>query len=149
MKSKIAVGVLVVFICVCAFIGERMKLYDTIWWWDVMLHAVSGIAAAMVGFIIAANLGRSVISPFFAALFAFTFATTIAVTWEIYEFIIDSIRHTNMQRWQFMPVPGNIMNYGEGRSPGLIDTMKDLIIGIASGLLTAVVGYIYLKKIGD
>ena len=111
-----------------------------------MLHAVSGIAAAMVGFMIAAKLGSGAIPPLFAALFAFTFATTIAVTWEIYEFIMDSIRNSNMQRWQFMPIPGGIIDDSCARGPGLIDTMKDLIVGTFSGLITAVVGYFCLKQ---
>ena len=149
LKGKIVVGILLLFVGVCAFFGERLKLYDTIWWWDVMLHIVSGVAFSMLGFMIAAKLSKHSISPLLAALFAFTFAVTVGVGWEIYEFVMDSFRGTNMQRWMFMPIPESAEWLSETmalRGSGLIDTMKDLIAGTASALVTAVIGYFCLKR---
>jgi len=140
---------MLLFIAVCAFFGETRKLYDTIWWWDIMLHTVSGTAVVMIGFMLARKFGGNVMPPLFMALFAFTLSVTAGVLWEFYEFIMDSIRQTNMQRWMFMPVPENaewLSQTVELRGSGLIDTMKDLIVGAGSSLITAVIGYFWLKK---
>ena len=149
LKGKVVAGILLLFVAICAFLGEHMKLYDTIWWWDVMLHIVSGVAFTMIGFMLVGKLSKNSISPLLAALFAFTFAVTIGVAWEIYEFVMDSIRNTNMQRWVFMPIPENaewLSSTMAMRGDGLVDTMKDLIVGMASALVTSVIGYFYLKK---
>ena len=149
MKNKIIVGVLILFICACSFFGEMLKLYDTVWWWDIMLHTVSGATFAIIGFMLAKKLSKHTVSPLLAALFAFFFAVTIGVFWEVFEFIRDSLRYTNMQRWQFMPVPNNAEWLKETmilRGSGLIDTMKDLIFGMISALVASVVGYFYLRR---
>jgi len=148
LKGKITVGVLLLIICGCAFFGEMLKLYNTIWWWDVMLHFVSGATFAIIGFMLANKLSRHTVSPLLAALFAFSFAVTLGVMWEIFEFIMDSLRQMNMQRWMFMPIPDSSAwaRAVELRGAGLIDTMKDLIVGTISGLIAAVIGYVYLKR---
>lgn len=147
MKSKETVVLLIVFIGVCSFLGDRLELFYTIWWWDVMLHFVAGITFAMIGFMLAKRLGKHSISPLFAALFAFTFAVTALVLWEIYEFTVDSLCLTNMQHW----IPGtdtaeNLGFGGDRQAPGLIDTMKDLIVGSTGALITAVIGGCYLRR---
>ena len=141
-----------------------------------MLHSLSGATFAIIGFMLQARLHRSraeicenipprganictnqnesgklglrTVSPLLAALFAFSFAVTLGVMWEIFEFIMDSLRQMNMQRWMFMPIPdsGTWANAVELRGAGLIDTMKDLIVGTTSGLIAAVIGYCYLKR---
>jgi hypothetical protein len=62
------------------------------------------------------------LSPVFVALFAFCFALSLGVVWEIYEFIIDGLLHTNAQKYA--------LESGEpliGQA-ALMDTMKDLIV---------------------
>ena len=149
MKNKIIVGGLLLFIGACSFLGETLKLYDTIWWWDIMLHTVSGTTFAIIGFMIARKFGKGILPPLFIALFAFLFSVTVGVLWEVFEFVRDSISHTNMQRWMFMPIPDNaewLYDTVALRGSGLIDTMKDLIFGIVSALVTAVIGYWRLKR---
>lgn len=36
-------------------------------------------------------------------IFSFMFALTLHVFWELFEFICDQIRNSNMQRWHFDP----------------------------------------------
>lgn len=113
-----------------------------------MLHSVSGATFAIIGFMLASKLSKHTVSPLLAALFAFSFAVTLGVMWEIFEFIMDSLRQMNMQRWMFMPIPDSAAwaRAVELRGAGLIDTMKDLIVGAISGLIAAVIGYVYLKR---
>ena len=39
------------------------------------------------------------LSPFFVAMFAFMFAVTLGVIWEIYEFTFDGLLGLNMQKF--------------------------------------------------
>ena len=149
MKNKIIVGLLLLFICGCSFFGEMLKLYDRIWWWDVMLHIVSGATFVIIGFMLAGKLNKHTVSPLLAALFAFSFAVMLGVLWEVFEFVRDSNSQTNMQRWQFMPIPQNAGWLEETmalRGSGLIDTMKDLIFGMLSAMVASVIGYFRLKR---
>ena len=79
------------------------------------------------------------LSPFFVCLFAFCFAITIGVAWEIYEFSFDGLLHLNMQK--FMTEEGVEL---VGRA-ALSDTMSDLIVDAIGAFIISVLGYISLK----
>jgi hypothetical protein len=79
------------------------------------------------------------LSPVFTALFAFCFAVTLGVVWEIYEFTMDYFLNTNMQKYA--------LENGEllvGKA-ALADTMKDLIVDAIGAFVMSVIGYISLK----
>jgi hypothetical protein len=123
--------VMVAFIYASLFLGEVRGFYTRFWWWDVVLHASSGIVIGFVGFLILYVLyGSNKVSaqPAWIAVFSFSFAMAIGALWEIFEFTVDSTLGTNMQK------------------TGLVDTMRDLIVDAAGALLASVVGYVYLKK---
>ncbi|MPN18700.1 hypothetical protein SDC9_166063 [bioreactor metagenome] len=83
------------------------------------------------------------LSPLFVAIFAFCFAVTLGVVWEIYEFTFDGILGLNMQK--FMLENGTQLI---GRA-ALADTMKDLIVDAAGALVVSIIGYISMKKQKD
>ncbi|WP_230868762.1 hypothetical protein [Iocasia frigidifontis] len=98
-----------------------------------MLHTFSGIILGFVGFILIYFLNRDenidiLLNPLFIAIFSFTFAVSIGVVWEIFEFSMDSLFGFNMQK------------------SGLVDTMWDLIADCIGGSIAAYCGYNYLKK---
>ena len=98
-----------------------------------MLHAFSGTILGFIGFSLIYFLNREeeidiVLSPIFVALFAFNFAVSIGVIWEIFEFTMDSLFALNMQK------------------TGLIDTMWDLIADCIGSGIASYYGYMYLKK---
>lgn len=98
-----------------------------------MLHTFSGIILSFVGFILIYFLNRDenidiLLNPLFIAIFSFTFAVSIGVVWEIFEFSMDSLFGSNMQK------------------SGLVDTMWDLIADCIGGSIAAYCGYNYLKK---
>jgi hypothetical protein len=125
--------IMIIFAFASLYLGELQDYYYRFWWWDTMLHTFSGIILGLVGFILIYILNRDdhidvVLSPIFIGLFTFTFAVSIGVFWEIFEFAMDSFLGMNMQK------------------TGLVDTMWDLIADCIGGGIAAVYGYKYLKE---
>jgi len=123
--------VTLIFIYASIYLGAIQAFYEKLWWWDSFLHAFSGIVIGIIGFALIYVLNKEKalkLTPAFNALFAFTFAITMGVIWEIFEFTMDSFFLLNMQE------------------SGLVDTMWDLIVDAFGALLIALVGYFYLKK---
>lgn len=124
-----------VFLFAALYLGEAHGYYTTFWWWDKVLHGSSGILLGIVGFLLVYILNTEPrihmnMSPFFQALFSFTFAITLGVIWEIIEFVIDQQFGTDMQR-----------------PPLLTDTMIDFILDAAGAFFVAFLGYFYVKKV--
>jgi len=122
--------IFVLFIYTSIILGEVHGYYTKIWWWDVLLHTVSGITIGFIGFIIMyifyfKNLLHT--SAILIAIFSFCFALALGAIWEIIEFTIDSSFGFNMQK------------------SGLIDTMWDLIVDALGALFTSIIGYMYIK----
>ena len=68
----------------------------------------------------------------FIAFFAFLFAIFIGTCWEIFEFVVDSLLKTNMQK----PMLGD--------PSGLTDTMWDMIVNALGAFAISFSGYWYL-----
>ncbi|MFH1317169.1 MAG: hypothetical protein ABII01_06620 [Candidatus Woesearchaeota archaeon] len=123
---------ILIFIIFSMYLGEVHKFYYVFWWWDLMLHALSGIIIGIIGFslVYILNEQRKIkldLSPMFVAIFSFSFAIAIGVVWEIFEFSMDSLFGFNMQK------------------SGLVDTMWDLIVDMFGALIVSALGYLYLK----
>ena len=133
-----------VFLYCAIYLGEVRDFYYRIPHWDTILHIFSGAALGALGFSLIGLLNKSesvtfTLSPVFVALFAFCFAVSLGVIWEIYEFAADFVLQTNMQKYA--------LESGEpliGRA-ALIDTMKDLIVDTIGAFVMSVVGYVSLK----
>lgn len=137
-----------IFLYGAIFLGEVRSFYYTVPHWDTILHTFSGGMLGALGFSFVTLLNKTDkiplnLSPIFVAIFAFCFAVTLGVVWEIYEFTFDGILHLNMQKFA--------LESGEqliGRA-ALQDTMKDLIVDCLGAFIMALLGYISLKyKIG-
>ena len=121
----------VIFIYCAIFLGEVHGYYTRFWWWDTILHTVSGIVLGLIGFIILFILyqGEKVrAKPFLIVLFSFCFALALGSIWEIFEFAMDSLFGLNMQK------------------SGLLDTMGDLIANSIGALIISIFGFFYLKN---
>ncbi|HEY9148615.1 MAG TPA: hypothetical protein VIQ22_06350, partial [Gammaproteobacteria bacterium] len=42
----------VLFVFASLFLGEIRRYYERIWWWDIALHASSGLLLGLVGFLL-------------------------------------------------------------------------------------------------
>jgi uncharacterized membrane protein YjdF len=129
----------VIFIFASFYLGEVQDFYFKYWWWDIALHATAGLLMGILGFLLVYVLNESKrvelhMTPGFIAFFAFTFAVSIGAIWEIFEFGMDQIFGTVMQK----PMLGD--------SSGLTDTMWDMIVNALGAFIISVTGWWYLKR---
>jgi len=132
----------VIFIYASLFLGEVHDYYTRYWWWDMLLHGSSGLLLGILGFLLIYVLNEDEninleLSPGFMAFFAFVFAMAFGAIWEIFEFTMDQLFGTNMQKPMF------------NDPSGLTDTMWDLIIDGVGALIISVLGYVYLRRTGS
>jgi len=133
-----------IFLYCAIYLGEVRLFYYNVPHWDTILHTFSGAMLGALGFSFISFLNKTDsvhidLSPLFIAVFTLCFAVTLGVVWEIYEFTIDTIFRTNMQKFALEngePLLG---------SEALLDTMKDLIVDTVGAIVMSVVGYISLK----
>jgi hypothetical protein len=129
----------VVFIFASFYLGEIQDFYFRYWWWDIVLHATAGLLMGILGFLLVYVLNESKrvdlhMTPGFIAFFAFTFAVAIGAIWEIFEFGMDQIFGTVMQK-PMLDDPS-----------GLTDTMWDMIVNAIGALIISITGWWYLKR---
>ena len=127
MDFEIAI---IFFLFATMILGEIVNFYERFWWWDILLHFSSAIAFGCTGFIILFYLNRTnkiSSKPIWIALFSFSFAVSIGVMWEIFEFAMDYMFGMNMQK------------------SGIVDTMWDLIVDVIGALLASLAGLAYMK----
>lgn len=121
------------FVFLTLFLGSAADLYYEFWWWDMVLHLGSGFLLGVVGWIFLFILIQSDrlprgTPPSLIWVFSVTFAMTVAVLWEIFEYIVDVIwPHINMM----------------SQETGVHDTMHDLITDFIGAIVVACMGYIY------
>lgn len=92
----------------------------------------------IVGFLMVYIMNESArvnlyLEPGFIAFFASLFAISIGTFWEIFEFSVDALMGTTMQK----PMPGD--------PSGLTDTMWDMIVNAIGASLISILGWWYLK----
>lgn len=171
--------VIMIFIFSAEILGEVNAYYVRIPIWDTMLHTANGFLMAAIGFSLVDIFNRSErflvkLSPVFVAIVAFCFSMTIGVLWEFFEFGMDMLFHTDMQKDFFvsaihsvalnpeghnvpvhMQIQSLLVNgedwmaaYGGYLDIGLIDTMKDLFVNFIGAVAFSIIGYIYIKYRG-
>lgn len=123
------------FVFLSLFLGSAADWYYKFWWWDMVLHTGSGFLLGIVGFIVLFLLNQTSklpqgITPEFLCFFGVTFAVTLGVVWEIFEFTVDKI------------APGINMQSNE---TGVDDTMKDLIVDTLGAVIVGLMGMAYVK----
>ena len=121
------------FIYASLFLGDIYFFYTKFWWWDIFLHTLSGVILGFAGFLLVYILNEEDtinldMSVGLMALFALTFAVSLGVLWEIFEFAMDLFFTFDMQKG------------------GLVDTMVDLIVDSVGALFISIVGYVYIKR---
>ncbi|MCL2519177.1 MAG: hypothetical protein FWF15_11495 [Oscillospiraceae bacterium] len=128
---------------ICAIpLGEVFSFYYRFPIWDSVLHYASGIMLYMVGSLILVNYLQKknfagLINPVSISVFSVMFAISLGVFWEFYEFAVDSLFATNMQK--FLLEDGTAL-VGQA---ALVDTIKDLLVGTFGAISAAL---IFLKQ---
>jgi hypothetical protein len=123
------------FVFLSLFLGSAGDLYYRFWWWDIVLHTSSGFLLGIIGFIVLYLLNQTdrlprEMRPGFRCFFGLTFAVSLGVLWEIFEFAVDQIApQINMQSTE----------------TGVADTMHDLIVNTVGAIIVALMGWAYLR----
>lgn len=138
----------ILFIIFCIgslLIGEIVGFYRINSWWDGVMHFMSGSLIAIFSFSLTNLLNKNIkiyqiLNPFFMVLFAFCFALTLAVIWEIIEFTIDSITQSDMQRYK-----DSLTGVPFIGQEALRDTMYDFILGGLGALIVCIIEFFNLK----
>lgn len=166
------------FIFAAQILGELAEFYVKIPLWDTMLHTSTGFLAASLGLSLIDLLNRSEhfkikLSPFFVALVSFCFSMTVGVLWEFFEFAMDVLVQTDMQKDYIVNSISSVLLHPDGKNDpviiqgitdvlvngeplglggyldiGLYDTMKDLIVNFIGALVFSVFGFFYTKYQG-
>lgn len=145
--------ILYVFIFSHFVLGEIFRVYDYSMLFDKILHTTSGVIMSFIGFSFVfmfnkVNPDKMKLSPFFIVLFTFCFTMTTEYVWELFEYGVDRLFGSNMQRWkdgivEILP-DGNVISsipYGSG----LKDSMGDMFVNILGCLGVCVYAFIGMK----
>lgn len=128
---------LIIFIGIV--IGSYFGMFDKISWFDNFMHILSGFVCAAFGYDFACIIQRKKgpCAATLAAIFSIMFALSIAVGWEFYEFLMDTLHGTNLQLAKAGKETAmfDLSKYnGEYGYLGLVDTMTDMMMNAAGGL---------------
>ncbi|MGN0457352.1 MAG: hypothetical protein ACI4IL_00060 [Eubacterium sp.] len=120
--------------------GSYLGLFDKLWWFDNYSHILSGFVCAVFGYDFAVIIQRKKgqCAATLAAIFALMFALSIAVGWEFYEFLMDTLHGTNLQLAKAGPETAgfDLAKYNnEYGYIGLVDTMTDMMMNAGGGVI--------------
>ena len=138
---------------------------------------LNGFLCASIGFSLVYLLNENSkgikLSPIFIVLVSFCFSMTVGVVWEFFEYGMDNIFHTDMQKdWYVTDIrtvtldpkqDNNVVSingidytilYDKNNNSlvklngyldiGLHDTMKDLIVNFIGAVVYSIFGYLYI-----
>lgn len=170
--------IILLFIFAAEILGEMNSFYIRYPFWDTMLHTINGFLFAAVGFALVDILNRNprtkfTLSPLFLAIVAFCFSMTIGVFWEFFEWGVDILLHTDMQKdtvihavystaldatrsnvaipvreIQEVMIDGTPLLVNGYLDIGLHDTMQDLLVNFIGAAVFSFIGYFYVKNRG-
>lgn len=104
------------------YLGSSLNFYDKFKYFDIYEHSLSGIFLGDLGLSL---IKQKKIKTDSIIIFVFCFSMTIAIFWEIFEFGADTMFKSNHQNWKY-DVSDTSIGVSK-QSPGLIDTMTDII----------------------
>ncbi len=122
----------VIFVYASLYLGDLHGYYLKYWWWDILLHAGSGLILGIFGFLLVYVINEHEdlemhMKPSFVSLFAFMFALGMGSLWEMFEFVLD----------QFLGM--------DTQGGSQVDTMSDLIVDGIGAFIISILGYSYLR----
>ena len=129
---------IVVFLFCTLLLGQLLRFYQFVPWWDKFLHFQSGLLLSVTGFVLVYILNEHEkspldLSPGFLAFFAVTFAITFGALWELWEYGLDVLFHTYY--WQ-----------GGSAVSAIGDTMDDLLADTFGAIVVSVMGYFWMYR---
>lgn len=171
--------IILLFIYAAEILGEIQNFYGIFKSWDTILHTINGFIMAAIGFSLIDILNNSDrfhinLTPIFVALVAFCFSMTIGVLWEFFEYGMDVVTKTDMQKDRIVTSISTTMLTDDNTEfvidnidkttidgtidgqkkevviengyldIGLHDTIKDLIVNCIGAIVFSFIGYLYI-----
>ena len=169
-------SIIYIFIFAAEILGEINNFYGNVPYWDIALHTTSGFLLGSIGFSLIYLLNEKTtsikLSPIFVALVSFCFSMTVGIVWEMFEYGMDVVFKTDMQKDEYVEVirtvdldpefdnnvvtvdgieytiaydkKGNeLVKFDGYLDIGLHDTMLDLIVNFIGALIFSIFGYLY------
>lgn len=126
-------SIIIIFIFSAQILGEIQNFYGIFSHWDTILHTINGVICAGIGFSMIDILNNNdkikfSLSPIFVSLVAFCFSMTIGVTWEFFEFGMDSLFQKDMQKDKIVNKISSVKLNNNKNIPVVIDNIKKTII---------------------
>ena len=121
--------IILIFIFSAEILGEIQNFYGIFKSWDTILHTINGFLCAAIGFSLIDILNRNEkfhikLSPAFVALVAFCFSMTVGVLWEFFEFGLDSVVRSDMQKDKIVSTVSSVTLHPEGANQPIV--IKDI-----------------------
>ena len=130
-KSEICFYVILAFTFSAIYLGNVWDLYRIIPIYDKLLHLLSGVIIAIIGFVLFLYLNNGNIkgdfNTYFVVISSIIFSIAAAGLSEIWEFSTDMLFGFHSQ------------------NNSLIDTMMDIICGSIMGIIANIPIYLYIK----
>jgi len=133
--------IILLFIFSSEILGEINNFYGEFKSWDTLLHTLNGFIMAAIGFALIDILNNDphfhfTASPVFAAFVAFCFSMTVGVVWEFFEFGMDYILHTDMQKdyvYDTIASVNPLVNPGGENSAVVMEKVHTVLKGVVNG----------------
>lgn len=113
-----------VFMAVC--LGTCMDFYHKFWFWDLLLHGLSGFLCGLMIFVFIMDWNGAKLNPAGCFFLIFVFCMGIAAIWEVVEYSADTLFGGDAQRVQEL--------IAAGKSP-VSDTMEDIIAAMVGSIV--------------
>ena len=130
-RSRISFYLIFTFVFAAMYLGSVLDFYIIIPGYDKILHLISGIIIAYIGFIFYLTLvktdDKEAVNPMMGVVFSIIFSIAAAGAWEIWEFSTDQLFGFTSQ------------------NNSLIDTMMDIICGTLGGIVSLFPIYRFIK----
>lgn len=139
-------SLIILFIFAAEIMGEIGEYYLKVPYWDSILHTLNGFIMAAIGFSMIDILNNSPklhfnMSPIFVAFVSFCFSMTIGVLWEFFEYGMDILTMTDMQKDMIVQGISSVTLNPEFVNESIIisDISKTIIEGNINGVTTQTV----------
>ena len=168
------------FIYAAWILGELNSFYELFPYWDTMLHT-NGFLCAGLGFSFIDILNKKStkfnLSPLYLAIASLCFSVTVGVMWEFFEFSMDRIFLSDMQKDEIVETVSTVtLDETKSNKPvrirdidktiiinkngekteingyldiGLYDTTEDLFVNFVGAFIFSVFGFFYVYNRDD
>ncbi len=116
--------VYLVFIILAQFLGSVVNLYNSVWWYDLFVHFLSGVLTSFLAFLVMDWFGvYKKKNNWFNSLFIISFTLMVASLWEFIEF------------GAFVFLKMDVQHH---LTTGVFDTMEDMLVAFLGSIIVSI-----------